>query len=136
MAIIKTYRAKTAVSLNIVLPSKKSQHITFTPLSNGTSTYTTDNETIQQALENHYRFGSLFRLYSTRDTEGQTTTVVEEKKNVKPAQVAAVTKITVSDIAAAKDYLADKFGVSRTAMRSTTAILQQAKAHGIEFEGI
>jgi predicted DsbA family dithiol-disulfide isomerase len=42
----------------------------------------------------------------------------------------------VSDIAAAKDYLADKFGISRTSMRSTKAILEQAAAHGIEFEGL
>lgn len=136
MAIIKTYRAKTAVSLNVVLPTKKSQHIAFTPLSNGGSTYTTDNEMIQQALESHYRFGSLFRLYSTRDTSKNTTTIVEEKKVASTKQATALTQITVSDIAAAKDYLAEKKGVSRTLMRSTAAILQQAKAHGIEFVGI
>ena len=47
-----------------------------------------------------------------------------------------IRKIKVSDIASAKDYLADTFGISRTSMRSSKAILEQAAAHGIEFEGL
>lgn len=31
--IIKTYIANTNISINVVLPSKKNFHITFTPLS-------------------------------------------------------------------------------------------------------
>lgn len=42
----------------------------------------------------------------------------------------------VSDLSAAKDYLADTFGISRTAMRSMKAITEQAAANGIEFEGL
>ena len=45
-------------------------------------------------------------------------------------------KVKVSDIASAKDYLADTFGISRTSMRSTKAIMEQAAANGIEFEGL
>ena len=41
---IKTYMANTNISINVVLPSKKNFHITFTPLSNGSSVFTTDNE--------------------------------------------------------------------------------------------
>lgn len=45
-------------------------------------------------------------------------------------------KVKVSDIASAKDYLADTFGISRTSMRSTKAIMEQATANRIEFEGL
>ena len=45
-------------------------------------------------------------------------------------------KIIKGDIASAKDYLADTFGISRTSMRSTKAIMEQAAANGIEFEGL
>ena len=45
-------------------------------------------------------------------------------------------KVKVSDIVSAKDYLADTFGISRTSMRSTKAIMEQAAANGIEFEGL
>ena len=45
-------------------------------------------------------------------------------------------QVTVSDLAAAKDYLADKFGISRTTLRSKKAIVEQAAANGIEFVGL
>ena len=47
-----------------------------------------------------------------------------------------VRTVKVSDIAAAKDYLADTFGLSRTSLRSEKSILEAAKAQGIEFEGL
>ena len=45
-------------------------------------------------------------------------------------------KVSVSDLAAAKDFLADTFGISRTSLRSEKAILDAAKEHHIEFEGL
>ena len=65
--MIKTYKANTNVSINVVLPSKKNLHISFTPLSNGSSLFTTDNEDIMRAIEKHYNFGKLFRLHSMQD---------------------------------------------------------------------
>lgn len=186
--MIKTYKANTNVSINVVLPSKKNLHISFIPLSNGSSTFTTDNEEVMNAIERHYNFGKLFRLHSTQDESKKktvkvvgTTTKQEYKPNVtettaneaentethdpadnegndeqpptietdiedtdndkedveKPADDAATLKqVTVSDLAAAKDYLADKFGISRTTLRSKKAIVEQAAAHGIEFVGL
>lgn len=178
--MIKTYKANTNVSINVVLASKKNLHISFTPLSNGSSTFTTDNEEVMNAIERHYNFGKLFRLHSTQgeskkkaakvvenpvkednptpaettethepaDNEGgdeQTTTVdaeVEDTNNeVEDAEApandtAALKQVTVSDLASAKDYLADKFDISRTSLRSKKAIVEQAAAHGIEFVGL
>ena len=185
--MIKTYKANTNVSINVVLPSKKNLHISFVPLSNGSSTFTTDNEDIMNAIESHYNFGKLFRLHSQQgESKKKATKVVElpkkeEKKEEHTADVnptptnettvvtdngndetadandggenneqndetstegaetengTSLKKVTVSDLAAAKDYLADKFDISRTALRSKKAIVEQAAANGIEFVGL
>ncbi len=192
--IIKTYKANTNISINVVLPSKKNLHVSFVPLSDGSSTFTTDNEYVQKAVESHYNFGKLFKLASVRNTgkaaapkkpqddaptpvpantttvedkqnedETPTTVEVEDENTPTPTEEAVETeteneaenedtteaeednaegeeknvrKVKVTDIAAAKDYLADTFGISRTSMRSTKAILEKAAEHGIEFEGL
>lgn len=188
--MIKTYKANTNVSINVVLPSKKNLHISFIPLSNGSSTFTTDNEEIMNAIECHYNFGKLFRLHSVQGESKKNAAKVvetpakkEEKAEEKPADNptpaedttvtdngdnenadanengenneqngeapteggetetdtdadATLKQVTVSDLAAAKDYLADKFGISRTTLRSKKAIVEQAAANGIEFVGL
>lgn len=136
MAIIKTYKANTNVSINVVLPSKKSLHVSFTPLSNGSSVFTTGNEDVQKAIESHRRFGSLFRLYSSEAQNSKKKETEEAEKTGKTADGSGLKKVSVTDVASAKDYLADKFGISRTSLRSTKSIIEQAAAHGIEFEGI
>lgn len=141
--MIKTYKANTNVSINVVLASKKNLHISFVPLSDGSSTFTTDNEYIMKAIESHYNFGKLFRLQKVSETAKatETTKTTEEDRDKGDSgnsndngNSGELEKVTVSDYGAAKDYLADKFGVSRTAMRSVKAITEQALAHGIEFE--
>lgn len=184
--MIKTYRANTNISINVVLPSKKNLHVTFNALSNGSSVYTTDNEEIQNAIERHYKFGTLFKLTDSTpnpakakakskivppntETTGNSEGEGEEKKGVvvdtPPAdeggegeettigkgeeeeeegdededtssEESSLRQVQVSDIATAKDYLAEKFGISRTSMRSTKSIMEHAKAQGIEFVGL
>lgn len=233
--MIKTYKANTNVSINVVLESKKNLHISFVPLSDGSSRYTTDNEDIQQGIESHYKFGKLFRLIgaenvtmkkkiirvrenvkekkasplvtmikdeakhnegkiietqentnpteaesaivtenSTDDenkqentqgateqetiitsenlteeeatyeeideTEEETEEVIEEAEeeiefeDEEPEQEKRVVK--VSDLAAAKDFLADTYGISRTILRGKKSIENSAAAYGIVFEGL
>lgn len=155
--LIKTYKANTNLSINVVLSSKKNLHISFTPLSDGSSIYTTSNEDIMNAIESHYNYGKLFRLQSMQgENLEQTAKVIDTNSlsgsgaEVKPAENGAevdptvvnneaedaLKKVHISDFASAKDYLADTFGISRTAMRSHKAILELAASHGIEFEGL
>lgn len=131
----KIYKSRTAISINVVLKNKKSMHIAFTAQSDGSSVYTTDNADVQHALEHHYKYGKLFKLESVdddteakadkEDTEAKTETSKDEMR-----------KVSVSDAGAAKDFLADTFGVSRTSLRSVRSIMEAASAHGIEFEGL
>ena len=66
--MIKTYKANTNISINVVLPSsKKNLHIAFAPMSDGSSVFSTENEEIQKGIESHYKFGSLFRFVGAQD---------------------------------------------------------------------
>lgn len=150
--IIKTYKAKTNVSINVVLTSKKNLHISFVPLSDGSSVFTTDNTDVQRAIESHYNFGRLFRLKDERrnlknEEVAPETVAMTKEENENPKRKDAVDedggtgddvlrKVHVSDISTARDYLADTFGVSRTAMRNTKSILEKAVEYGIEFVGL
>lgn len=171
--ITKEYKANTNVSINVVLPSKKNLHISFIPLSDGSSVFHTDNADIQRAIENHYNFGKLFRIIGASGVETESPTVeeedtetadfettsgevaqetsegvaaaeeatakeeaAEEDKKATAGEDNGLRKVTVSDIAAAKDYLADTLGISRTSMRSTKSILEKATENGIEFIGL
>lgn len=79
--ITKTYKANTNISINVVLPSKKNLHIAFVPLSNGSSVFTTDNEDIQKSIENHYKFGKLFKLHSLHGQSETVETTGKASKN-------------------------------------------------------
>jgi hypothetical protein len=131
----KHYKSKTAISINVVLKSKKSMHIAFTAQSDGSSVYTTDNPDVQYALEHHYKYGKLFKLVSTESEED-----IKAKKEAEEAAANEkkdeIRKVSVSDLASAKDFLADTFGISRTSLRSEKAIMEAAKANNIEFEGL
>lgn len=132
----KIYKAKTNVSINVVLSNKKNLHISFNPLSNGSSTFSTDNEDVMNAIERHYNFGKLFRLDSVVDDTKPSEEVAEKAEIKDAAEGTGLKRVKVSDIASAKDYLADTCGISRTALRSVKAIMEQAAANGIEFYGM
>lgn len=133
MPITKKYKANTNISVNVVLPSKKNLHISFTPLSNGSSVYATDKEDVQNALERHYQFGKLFRIAGAENAAASKPEKADDKEGDSAGNVR---KVKVSDIASAKDFLADTFGISRTSMRTKQSIMDAAKAQGIEFEGL
>ncbi len=125
--ITKIYKANTSIAINVVLPNKGNMHVSFVPRSDGSSVYITDSEDVQQAIERHYKFGKLFRLESEIIDNGECAidNVAVDRRIVK-----------VTDIAEAKDYLAEKFGVSRTCMKGKASILAEARSHNIEFDGI
>ena len=131
----KHYKSKTSISINVVLKSKKSMHIAFTAQSDGSSVYTTDNPDVQYALEHHYKYGKLFKLVNT-ESEADIKAKKEAEKAAANEKKDEIRKVSVSDLAAAKDFLADTFGISRTSLRSEKAIMEAAKANNIEFEGL
>jgi hypothetical protein len=128
----KRYKAKSDVSINVSLPSGKNLHIAFSPITNGGSVYYTDVEDVQKGLEAHSKFGKLFRLDESFDENAEKTKKIEPK----PIITTGVKKIVISDPDAAKTYLSEEFGISRTKMKTIKAIKDEAMAHNIEFEGL
>ena len=133
----KYYSSDSHIAINILLENGNSMHIAFTPISNGGSTYNTEEEVIQNALENHYRYNDLFVLDREEDTNAPIEeSVTDSEQNSKQDEEDEVRKVKVNDLGEAKDYLAETFGVSRTSLRGQKAILEAAKANNIEFEGL
>lgn len=147
----KTYYSKSDISIS-VLVNGKGLHLSFIPVSGGGSVYTVEDEKIQCAIEKHHNFGKLFKLRSEQIVEK-----VEKKLKGKTAKAEVETgaegssegndgaetpgndgksQITISCPDDAKDYLADKFGISRTAMKTVKAIKAIAESKNIEFIGI
>lgn len=61
--MMKTYRSSSAIAVNVTLKDPRQRvHLQFMPLTEGGSIYATSNRRLQRALEQHPRFGSLFRL--------------------------------------------------------------------------
>lgn len=92
--------------------------------------FITDDKDMQTALERHSRFGKLFKL----DVYYKDEPVEEEP--VEEVPEATTNTVKVASLEDAKEYLVDKFGISRTKLRSKKQIMDAAEAHNIEFEGI
>jgi len=125
---MKKYKAKSHVALSVHLPSGKSVRVSFTPLTGGGSVYYTDDKDLQSALRSHPKYEHLFK-----ECEMPAPMVQSQPA---PKQADSTTKISVSCIEDAKEILVDKFGYSRTKLRSIKAIKDAAEKHGIIFEGI
>ena len=63
------------------------------------------------------------------------TATIAETTSIENGEL-RVEKVSVSDISEAKEYLAEKFGINRGTLRSKNAIIDEAAAHNIEFEGL
>lgn len=140
--MLKVYIATTQVAININFEDGSYKHIAFEPKTKGGSVYYSRDEKEQAAIESHYKFGSLFKLSAVEteavNAENQTNTESSDsgdgQEGDAPQKVHK--EIRVNDIAEAKDYLCEKFGLSRTKLRSTKAITDAAQANGIVFIGI
>jgi hypothetical protein len=127
----KKYVAKSHVSLSVKMTAEKNARISFTPLTGGGSVYYTSDERVQEALEQHPKFGKLFKedvLYKERKA-----VVAEPAPEKKRKEIAEVHVTCLDD---AKDYLSDKYGISRTKLRSQESILKAAAANNIHFIGL
>jgi len=59
----------------------------------------------------------------------------DETEAESPENESGLVQVSVTDFESARDYLSDKFGISRTKIRSQKAVIEAAKANGIEFVG-
>lgn len=166
----KVYKANSVVHI-VVVVNGKSRRVSFIAKTGGGSSFRTDDEVLQKAIESHYKFNELFRLAETIEDKKPKKAVIEAKTDKEPlkpedgengnpsdeeqetenpeteqeqdeddeeqeAGNGELTQVTVTDFEDARDYLSDKFGISRTKIRSQKAVIEAAKAHGIVFIGL
>ena len=128
----KKYIANTHISLTVAMAEGKNAHISFIPHTGGGSVYYAKDERVQNALEKHPKFGKLFKI----DNNYTDIVITKEVKPVeKPAQN-TIKEVNVTCLDDAKDYLSEKFGVSRTKMRSAEGIKSIASANNVVFIGL
>lgn len=159
--MLKKYTSKTQISINVVLKSGKSRHVSFTPLTGGGSTFYTDDNELQEAMAKHVKYGKLFKEVPMAPQAGKkpvkpnktvaTETVGKQEGTAEKTVLSEQTEgagaleedetlktkqVKVTDADDAKNYLSEQFGISRTKMRSVKQIKELAAQNGIEFEGI
>ena len=125
--MFKVYQAGSDLSFSVNMKNGQ-RRIVFEPQSHGTSVYSTRNTEEQNAMEKHHWFKDKFWILEA----------VDEKKAAAEAKKKESEKNThyVEDLQDAKDYLAEKFGVSRSKMKTKDEILAVAKEKGVELEGL
>ena len=135
----KVYTSKSEISIKVVLGSGSTVRVAFTPRTLGSSVYMTDDEELQKAIESHREYGKLF-VCDERRSEAMAEKEAEVSQHDDPdaeaAEVAGPKIVAVSSIQEAKDYLSDKFDISRSSLKSKDAVERAALEHGVVFEGL
>lgn len=114
----------------------RQKRLSFTPQTLGCSVYFSRDEVEQRAIESHPWFGDKVFLRETIDEEKMAEEArKKEEQNTKKAESDIVTH-KVTSLSDAKDYLAERFGISRSRLRTKAAIMSSAKEHGVILEGL
>lgn len=135
---MKKYKSKSCVSLSVVLPTGGTTHISFNPITGGGSVFYTSNELLQAGLEKHPKYGKLFKLDETgnanvKKAEENPLPTEQPTAEVEGTAGTSLKEMKMSCNDDAKDFLVDKFGISRTKLRSRVQIEAAGEAHGIKF---
>lgn len=128
----KTYQSKrTELFLSVMLGNGKSKRISFNLASNGMSSFTTTDKSIQDALERHVGFNKSFTLIESTDLTKKVIKV-EPVKNVEK-KPATMKDLPFKSMADAKEYVADKWEVPRTKLNNMFAIIAEGKKRGFNI---
>lgn len=133
--MLKVYIANTDVAFTVNVGNKR-KRVSFTSKSgdNG-SVYFSSDELEQKGIERHPWFGDKVML---RESVDEKEIAAEGEQQAAEAEQDQGDKVVhhVDSPNEAKDYLAEKYGISRTKMKSLSAILSIAKECGVTFEGL
>ncbi len=134
----KRYEANSIVAIT-VKTGKFNRRVSFMPLSNGKSYYETESKALQKAIEEHSFFKS--RMIRTKEEPTPSPSLKGEEKtdnpdvldNLDAPEAGKLKQIVVAGQSDAVDYLTEKFGISRSKLRSQKAIAEVGKEYGVEF---
>lgn len=129
--------SKSHVAINVIMPGGKNVHISFMEMTGGGSAYTTNNVDMANALRQHNKFGKLFKEVAVVEKPA-----VKKATPAKPAEAQngaggdGTKEMSFKNNEDAKDYLAERFGISRSKMKTRAAIEESAKQVGIKVKWI
>lgn len=131
---MKAFKASTLLSFGVTLSDRSRVRIEFNPLTEGGTVFYTDDSELVKALERHPYFGELFEKDDT--PEGVSSEVSTEPENVSIPSGGS-TPLSFANEEDAKEYIANKYGVSRTRLKTRASIERAAVELGmtIEWEG-
>ena len=118
---MKVYKSSSIIAINVRLDSGKYKHISFDSTTTGSELFVED-EALQKAIERHPNYNKMF-----------TAETMVKQEPVKIEEEVESSVVHVNDETEAKEYLADKFGISRTKLKTMSQIKKAAKKNGIEF---
>lgn len=126
---MKCYTAKSELSFNVRVGDAY-RHVCFVAHTMGDSSFFTDDPRLQQAIEHHRYFGQYISVKTVVQPEkpGQ-----NPQKGTGQAQAHKQLVMTFDNHADAKDYVADRWDISRTMLRTEEQIKQAAARHGVKI---
>lgn len=131
----KTYQGYSDLAFNVKMDGGL-RRIVFDGQSRGTSVYSTRDTKEQKAIESHHWFNDKFFLIGEVD-EKKLEADAKKKAAAKAKKTEEEKKtIRVEDVADAKEYLADTFGISRSKMKTREDVLAIAKENNVVLEGL
>lgn len=129
------FKSKSHVAINVVMPGGANAHIAFMEVTGGGSVYYTNNPDVASALRQHSKFGRLFK-----EVEVIEKPVVKKQSAPKAeSQQAAgdgLKEMEFKNNEDAKDYLAERYGISRSKMKTRAAIEESAKGVGLKVKWV
>lgn len=131
----KTYQGYSDLAFNVSVDGKL-RRIVFDGQSKGTSIYSSRDTKEQKAIESHHWYGDKFVILEQIDEKKQEAEVKKKAAAKAKKEAEDVKTHQVADIAEAKEYLADTFGVSRSKMKTKDDVLAVAKENNVVLEGL
>ena len=135
--MIKVYKSNSCVSVSARMKNGTNVRVSFTPITGKGSVFYTDNVRLQEALEKHPKFGRLFFLdgsatqsQSTGQGDDSATQSQSTGENDGEGLTREIKAMCNDD---AKDYLAEKYGISRSKLRTRSQIEDAGTEYGIHF---
>lgn len=125
--MLKRYIAGNDLAVNVTFEGGSHKHISFESVTGGGSVYYTEDEKIQKALEKHPYYKKFYVMEEVKEEAPQ---IVEEAKEEEKKEV------MVSCVDDAKDLLSEKYGVSRTKMKTLDMVKKAAENVGVTLKGI
>ena len=129
----KKYTSYSTISISVLLPNGGRAHVSFTPVTGGSSMYITKDKNMQDALESHVSFGKLFKLAKVIDENKEAEKAAPKAKAEPKKEEKKAIDVVVTCSEDAKEYLADKFGLSRSKLRNREQIMAAGEANGVNF---